>query len=349
MPFARPGLTDLIARTEADLTGRLDGGDAILRRSIERVLARVLAGALQGAYGAVDYAVRQMLPDSADDEHLLRWCGVFNVQRKEATAATRTVALTGVNGSVIPVDTRLQREDGVEFKITAEATIALGVAEASIAAVVAGAGGNAEAGDELTFVSPVAGVASLGIVQAGGADGVDQEDLEALRGRLLARLREQPSGGAEKDYRRWALEVPGVTRAWVFPNRDGLGTVGVTFVMDGREDIIPEAGDLTDVGDYIEPLRPVTADVTVFACTPLDLDLTIALTPDTTAVREAVEAELRDLLAREAEPGGTLLISHIREAISIAAGETDHVLTVPSADVVADPEEMVVLGAITWS
>jgi uncharacterized phage protein gp47/JayE len=349
MPFARPGLTDLIARTEADLSGRLAGGDAILRRSIERVLARVLAGAMQGAYGAVDYAARQMLPDSADDEHLLRWAGVFNVERKEAVAATRTVALTGTNGSVVPVDTRMQRADGVEFRVTAEATIALGVATAAVTAVVAGVGGNAEAGDELTFVSPVAGVASLGIVQAGGTAGVDQESLDALRGRLLARLREQPSGGAQKDYRRWALEVPGVTRAWVFPSRGGLGTVGVTFVMDGRNNIIPLTGDLTAVAAHIAPLRPVTAAVTVFACTPLELDLTIALTPDTPAVRAAVVAELRDLLAREAEPGGTLLISHIREAVSIAAGETDHVLTAPTANVVADPEEMIVLGDITWS
>jgi uncharacterized phage protein gp47/JayE len=98
----------------------------------------------------------------------------------------------------------------------------------------------------------------------------------------------------------------------------------------------------------------VTADVTVFAPTPVKLDFTISLTPDTTAARAAVQAELEDLLLREAEPedgdgSGTILVSHIREAISLAAGETDHALTAPAADVTLAAGEMSVMGTITWS
>ncbi|MBI1408112.1 MAG: baseplate J protein [Caulobacter sp.] len=350
MPFTRPTLSALIDQAETDMSGRLAGGDALLRRAIELVLARVHAGAIHGLYGFLDYAAEQLMPDTADAEHLSRWAGIYGVARKAATAATGSADLTGVNTSVIPEGTRLQRSDGAEYLVTAEATIALGVATAAIVAAEAGAGGLAEAGTALTFVSPVAGVSSAAVVAVGGVTGgVDEESDNDLRGRLLARIREQPRGGAATDYERWALEVAGVTRAWVFPERDGLGTVGVTFVLDGLEDVIPASGDLTAVADYIDPLRPVTADVTVFAPTPLALDPEIELTPATDAVKAAVEAELRDLLTRETEPGGTLLISHIREAISIAAGETDHVLVSPAANVVADPEEIVVLGTITWS
>lgn len=51
--------------------------------------------------------------------------------------------------------------------------------------------------------------------------------------------------------------------------------------------------------------------------------------PDTTAVRAAITSSLKDLHEREAGLGDKLLISHIREAISGAAGETDHPLTLP--------------------
>ncbi|MDX9862130.1 MAG: hypothetical protein RBS99_14555, partial [Rhodospirillales bacterium] len=63
----------------------------------------------------------------------------------------------------------------------------------------------------------------------------------------------------------------------------------------------------------------------------------------------AIEAEIRDLLRREAEPGGTILLSHIREAISIAAGEYDHALAAPAADLAHDTGEIAVFGGITWS
>jgi uncharacterized phage protein gp47/JayE len=65
-------------------------------------------------------------------------------------------------------------------------------------------------------------------------------------------------------------------------------------------------------------------------------------------VQAAVLAELQDLLLREATPGGTLLLSHIRAAISSAAGETDFVLTSPAANVTNTTGNMCTMGTITW-
>ena len=42
-------------------------------------------------------------------------------------------------------------------------------------------------------------------------------------------------------------------------------------------------------------------------------------------------------------------MSHIREAISTAAGETDHVLTSPTADVVESATEIATLGTVTFT
>jgi uncharacterized phage protein gp47/JayE len=44
-----------------------------------------------------------------------------------------------------------------------------------------------------------------------------------------------------------------------------------------------------------------------------------------------------------------LLLSHINEAISIAAGEIDHHLIAPTADVTFGPTEMGTRGAVAWT
>ncbi|MCY1370952.1 hypothetical protein D9M69_580730 [compost metagenome] len=61
-----------------------------------------------------------------------------------------------------------------------------------------------------------------------------------------------------------------------------------------------------------------------------------------------VASALQDLLRREAKPGGTILRTHIAEAISTAVGETDHLLQLPAANVTHAAGEMAVFGSITW-
>lgn len=350
MSFTRPTLSEIIARVQSDIDAGLDGADSRLRRSPLDVLAKVEAGVAYGLYGYLDWIARQALPDLADEEQLLRWVTIFGLARKPATAAAGAVTVTGANGSVIPAGALLMRGDGAEFEIQAQATIAGGTATVQVEASEPGAGGVSVAGVKLTFVSPIAGVNAVATVAGGGVGGgADEEAIDALRERLLARIRETPNGGAATDFERWTLEVPGVTRAWIYPSWMGAGTVGVTFVMDEREDIIPQPADVDQVAAYLDPLRPVTAQVVVFSPLDTPLNLSIAIAPSSLAVKAAIEAELRDLLYREAEPGGTLLISHIREAISTAAGETDHALTVPAGNVTVDAAELLVLGDITWA
>lgn len=351
MPFDRPTLTDLIDRAAADIESRLPGGDARLRRSNLSVLARVHSGAVHGLYGYLSWLALQLMPDTAELEHMDRWADIWGVTRKPATAAEGNVTLAGTNTSVISAGTTLQRSDGAQFTVDADATITGGTATAAVTAVVPGASGNTAASATLTIVSPIAGVNSIATVAAGGiAGGADSESDDALRARLLDRIQEPPHGGADFDYVKWALEIPGVTRAWCFPLEMGLGTVTVRFVRDEDVSIIPDAGEVAAAQAHIDALRPVTADVYVVAPSAVPLNLTISgLSPSSTTVRDAIAAELADLLRREAVPGGTILLSHLREAISIAAGEYNHTLTTPSADVTHTTGQIAVLGTITWA
>jgi len=74
----------------------------------------------------------------------------------------------------------------------------------------------------------------------------------------------------------------------------------------------------------------------------------LRLSPDTSAVRAAVQAQLRDLHNREAGLGDTLLQSHIREAISSAAGEYDHQLIAPVGNVVPTENQLLTFGGCIW-
>lgn len=350
MPFERPSLTALIDRAAADIEARLPGTDARLRRSNLNVLARVHAGAVHGLYGYLDFVARQLMIDTAEGAYLERYASIWGVPRLPAAFAAGNVTFTGTSGSVVPAGTELQRADGQVYATTADVTLASGTGTTAVQAAVAGAAGNADAGVSLSLTAPIAGVNTAATVAAGGlSQGADVEDDDGLRSRILRRIQEPPHGGNRADYISWALEVPGVTRAWCFPLELGPGTVTVRFVRDDDASPIPDAGEVAAVQAYIEERRPVTAQVTVVAPIAVPLDFDITLVPNTAATRAAVEAELADVLRREAEPGGTILISHLREAISVAAGETNHILNSPSADVTHTTGQIATLGAFTWS
>ena len=168
----------------------------------------------------------------------------------------------------------------------------------------------------------------------------------------MLRIQSPPQGGSDNDYKQWALSVPGVTRVWVQPKTPDAGSVTVRFAMDGsRTDGLPLPADVASVKAYIEApgRRPVTANVVVVAPTVQAINITITgLTPDTAAIRAAVQAELTDALLANGSPGGTIRLSWLYEAVSRASGERYHRVTVPSADVVLAAGALPKLGTVTF-
>jgi uncharacterized phage protein gp47/JayE len=346
MAFTRPTLPEIVDRVQQDFVSRLELVGAVLRRSVVHVLSRVVAGAAHMLHGHLDYLGRQLLPDTSEGDYLVRQAAVFGVTRKPADFAEGDVTVTG--SGTVDAGAILQRSDGVEYEVTDGAMFS-GVGEVSVRAFIAGADGTLTVGDVLSFESPVDGVDSAATVDVSTKDGVDAEPIEELRARFLARLRSPPQGGASTDYEAWALEVPGVTRAWVYRHELGVGTVTVRFMRDDDVAPIPDSGEVADVQEYIDARSPVTAVVTVAAPVAAPVALTLSVTPDTTATRAAVVAELTDLLRREAEPGATTLLSKLRTAIGSAEGVTNYTLTTPSADVTHTTGQLATVGTITWT
>lgn len=350
MPFARPTLPELIDRVTTDISARVTGvQSAVLRRSLLGIIGRSEAGAVHMLYGFLEWAAKQAIIDTAEKEYLERWAAIWKIFRKSADYSTGAALLVGVSGSVILAGTILQRQDGVQYRVSADSLFSGTTSQPTIVAVEAGADGDAPAGTPLFLVSPVAGVQSTGSAVTDIDGGLDVETDPQLLNRLLKRIRQPPHGGAESDYELWALEVPGVTRAWVYPLQMGAGTVTVLFVCDGEENIIPSPSKVAEVQAYINQRCPVTAEVYVAAPVADPLDMEIKLSPNTASAQAAVKAEVADLIVRDSKPGAPILISRLRESVSIAAGESDNAITSPTGDVVHATGHMAVPGVFTFS
>ena len=353
MPYPRPSLAELARQTASDIQSRLTGTDPLLRRSFVGILARVIAGGLHLLYGFLAWIVDQIFDASADEAELLLRAAELGIRPVPPVAATGAVAVTGTAGTAIDARTIWRSGARIDYRSTAQAAIAAdGSASVPVRAVEPGAAGNAAAGTRLALVSPIAGVVSDGTALGTIAGGADRESTDSVRVRLALRRQQPPRGGTEPNYVAWAREAhPAVSRAWARPRTPALGQVTVYFMTDGATaNGIPDAAVVTTVKDYIDAHRPVTADAIVAApaAVPLAIEITNVM-PDTPSVRAAIAAEIADLIRRESEPGGTILVSHIREAISTAAGEFDHELTSPADDVDHAANEIAVPGAIAWS
>ena len=320
MAFDRPTLRELITQMTTD--AEREAGAKQLRQSNLRVLPKVFAYACHGLYGFITWILKQLFADTAEAQYLERQASIQGIYRRAASKATGTLTVSYTEGATLPVGTIFMADDQTRYETTAEPEV--GSYAVPVQCLEAGTNGNREEGQTYTLVSPVTGVdaEAVGSEMAGGAEA---ESDESLRDRLLYRLRNPPRGGTATDYVAWAKEVPGVTRAWCFPKEQGIGTVVVRFATDElTDDGVPTSGMVKIVADHIAESAPVTAATTVVAPVAKPVNFRIKdLIPDSESVRAQVEAELKSLFVREATPGEALLISHIRQAISSAAGEED--------------------------
>lgn len=360
MPFRIPTLAELAQRTANAFRANLKGSDARLWPNNVAVSAKVIAGAVWEPFAFLEYISRQMFAHTAEGAWLERHAYDYGMARLAATFAEGKVTISGDPNVSVPAGIVLQRADGVQYEaITGGTTDGFGVAEVTVRCLTAGKTGNAAEGVVLTLTAPVDRLQSEHEVGAAGIGlGADLESDESLRQRVLHRKRYPPHGGAAFDYVRWAREINGVTRVYVDPvtATNGRTTVGVWFLMDDTyANGIPQVADVAAVRDYIETVRPAGAIVQVAAPVPDTIDITISgLSPDSTAIRDAIQAELADLFRRNArvstltEPY-TLYRSKLIEAISAAAGEDHHTLTSPADDVAVETGHIPVLGTVTFA
>lgn len=369
MPFERPTLSEIRSDVVQDIASALPGADALLRFSNLQILGSVLAGLSHLHYGYLDWIARQAVPFTATNEFLEGWAGLKGVVRKPADQAAGSATFPGVTGAGLPGGSSVVRADGVTYSTTADAVVdGGGNVTAAILADDPGVAGNCPSGTVLTLGQAVTDIQSGGTAAGDITGGADTESDDSLRSRMLEVYQNPPQGGDQSDYVLWALQVPGVTRAWCEPNGMGVGTVIVRFMMDETESahngfpqgtdggataetrISAATGDQLIVANFIFPLRPVTALMYVVAPTAHAINFTISgLSGASTDLKNQIGAEIADVFLREGTPGGLIDLSSIEAAIAGIAGTAGFVITTPSANITNSAGQLPTLGTITWT
>lgn len=323
----------MVEATQAE-GATMSASDIAVARSNLSAQSFVHGVGIHGAYRYIrDYVAKQAIPTKSSDEYLDDWLIAYGIPRKEATAAFGGVTGTGTPTKVLGAGTVMQREDGIMYMVQVDAVAAVdGAVAASLICTTSGMAGNLAAGQKLSLVSTDINFDSEFIVAAAGiAGGVEVEtDPEGIY-RLHQRLANPPRGSSPSDYERWALSVPGITRAWGVRNPSGPTTAGVIIMADANPGGLPTEAQKQAVYDYIRDQdRGPPDELFVIIPDAKYTDVILGISPDTPSARDAIVLELKDLFYREALPGGRIPISHLIESISIAPGEYTHELIEPA-------------------
>lgn len=339
--------------------------DAFQPTNLLYPLGTVLAYVIQQVHQLVRVQASEATPFGATGSNLDAWLDIYGVAVPAATKATGSVSVTGGNSKSIPSGTALTRLDGVVFFTTAlvtfgatTETLSVGVEAEEIGALY-----NTEVGEELELavadddISPVA--VSEGI--DGGADPADDDAKGAL---IKSRLAQNRVAGSAEDYRLRSLSFSAsIARVFVEEAGRGPGTVSIFPLNRNAEGseywevTVPSAGELAALQAHFEQdtIAKVNDRVLVEALTVSQVPISIALTPNTAEVQDAVRDSLRQRFFDAYDAGGYVIPnSEISGAISAADGEISHTLLDvdgqgASADAVAAFGELLQVGTLTFS
>ena len=350
MSFTTPEYADIRADILRDLQSQQPDA-AVTDDSDFGVRAGATAAAVEGLYQHQAWIARQTFPDTADTEYLEKHASLHGLARKAATTATGAATLYGTPGVAIPVGTEGKTTAGLAYVTSAAAEIgADGTATVAVQASASGTAYNLPAGTTLTLTSAPSGVqsaAQLAPLIGAATGGTDAETDAGLLARLLDVLQSPPAGGNKADWRRWALEVDGVSEAYVFPLRRGLGTVDVCVTSAGGA---PSAEILAAVRAHLDAERPAgAADFAVLAPSLVAVAVTVAVALSGLTLAQAQTAVGTALAAYFAtlEPGDTAYLSRIETAVSGVSGVVDRQVTSPAGNTSAGEIEWLRLGTVT--
>jgi uncharacterized phage protein gp47/JayE len=357
MPWSTPTLRQVRSLVRDNVNAILPGADAAVPNSVLRVVSDVTGATCHLTLQYVDWLALQLLPDTAESIWLDRHANIWlvnddgSIGRKVATLASGIVNMSGNIWAVIPAGTSLN-VGSVYYETTQQVTVTSGSAPVPVPtrAIDPGAAGNLDPGATMGVNAAVGIDPTATVVTMQG--GTDTETDEELRSRVLLRIREPPMGGDATDYVEWALAVPGVTRAWPFPQEMGIGTMTLRFMMDdlrAGNGGFPLPDDVDAVAAYINKVRPVTVkDMFVVCPIPYPVNARIAyLDADNHAVHDAIVTSLLNQFLVRSKPGQTWYRAWLDEAIMSAPGVNAYDLI---ASDVAMPSSgyMPVLGDVTY-
>lgn len=275
MSLTTPTTDAISANIIAQLEAALNQTIPLLPKSFNRVLSKALAGIFIILYKYGGFTFLQMFVRTASAKEtvvngvalvpLTEWGRQVGVgDPVPATHAELLVEITVENqtGSLPSGTQFLNTTNGVTYLLIGIVVLDAPTKQATIRAASdqtggggAGAIGNLEPADIVSFVNPLPNVARDAVVISQVTTGANAEGTEIYRQRVLDRWQKRLQGGAYADYEAWGEEEAGIVNVYpytsVHPGQVDV-YVEATVASSGDPDGIPTPAQLQAVYDIIE-------------------------------------------------------------------------------------------------
>lgn len=249
----------------------------VLPDSAHYIRAQALAEQMSIAIANNRLALRDFSPLTAVGDALEALSNFYGVPRRPSSAGAGYANITCSGTVIIPQGYQCTAPDGTKYQTSSVNNITTS-GSVAIVAVSGGISTNQDPGTVLTWDS-----ASLGNLQrtaivddAGITDGVDEDDDETLRGRLIDRLSFPSVGGNWSQVKEWAEDASAaVQHAFVYAAAQGPSSCDVAIVGEGGDRTVTTA-TLNAVATYITSNQSGAQYFNVTTVTPQEVDIVLS-------------------------------------------------------------------------
>lgn len=304
------------------------------------------AAELTQAYRILEGVLRLSFAGTSSGEWLEKRTAELGVNREKATNALRAGVF--MNAQNQPIDIPLNSRFSLDtLNYTAFERMEKG--RYKMRCETPGSAGNRQFGLMLP-IDYVEGLAKAELAEV-LIPGEDTETDASLLNRYQLRVRQPATSGNTYQYRQWAMEVPGVGDAKIFPLWNGPGTVKVLIIDTEKQ---PASTTLVSAtAQYIESVRPIGAEVTVAAGVEKSIEVTVTvvlasgftLSEVQNAFAEAVREYLKETAFKVSYVSGAKIGTLLLSTPGVI-DYTDLKLNGSTANVALSEEEVPVFGAV---
>ena len=222
------------------------------------------------------------MPDSATGEDLERLAAIFDLEKQPAAGSVGLIQITTSATSPVVTGSELIDANGLRYAVSIGGNYDNGD-YIQIAAVDTGAATNKLEGDVLKWqVSPPYADERVTVGPGGLTNGIDDEDDEALRARVLARLQNPPGAGNWEHVAELGEKADArVQKTFVYPAVEGPASIRV--VVTAAPTLTSKDRDLDStvlssiVAPYVAGSMPEHAYIDTTTVTNTSCDVAIGL------------------------------------------------------------------------
>lgn len=316
------------------------------------VRLKAAASEVFSLYVYADWIGKMAFPQTAEGQYLDHHAQMRGLERKNAARAEGKIRFyidrAVDHDLIIPAGTRCFTQGMVYFVTVEKSVLPMGslFVDVTAEAELGGSAGNVRA--STVVYMPVAPVGIVGCTNPEAfMGGIDGEDDEELRARVLDTYKRLPNGANAAYYENIALEDEGVSAVRVIPRYDGIGTVAVVVKTGDGENT---AEVLDRVQARMDEMREIAVDVLVMSPAQVQVPVSVALDMEGGADFDVAANRIRlalDELFGSLAPGETLLKRRLYELLSAVEGVANYEVDLPAEDISAAEDEVICIGTVT--